>query len=461
MSKAFEAKDVTLKINNRTVLNDINMCIERGSICAVCGGEDSGKEYLKNMLLRSYDGKHRLTGDMTVNGVEIEKLDEKDARYSRMMDVGVLPLEISADISKYMTGKSYAVKPFDEKLVKSKKEILVEVKRLLHIMRIKNPDVLLRKRTASMTKKELRALYYACVIAASPSVIIAYGYEDGMDKTETDELYTLIIKICKIKNMALIVLTDDTVFAEKFCERIFYLKDEQIYDTAEDDSQYIAFKKSCELEEITKSEYSDIEVLDFSGVKFDKKDLYTINEKLYLGEILGIYANGNDKIDKVILGEKKTGCGEILTSGVNIRKLKRNERGIFVIDENMLSTFPENKTVKEIINECALNQYADKKTDRSIAVYSALNLSGIGTGRTDVKAEELSRLSGVKLGIACALAAGIKTLVIKGLETLKNTSRHEVIKVLNSICKEQKFSAVIISDDRKLLNSVCHKVLSE
>ncbi len=451
MSKAIFAEDVTVKIGNRTVLSDINMSVERGAICAVCGGEDSGKEYLKNMLLRQYGDKYKLTGKLTVDGMETELLREDDMRYARMLSIGVLPKEIKADASKYMTGKAYITIPFGEKIAKGKKEILIDAKRLLDIMQIKNPDTLLRKRTGSMNKKELRAIYYAAVLATSPAVLISYGPEDGMSEGETDELLRLVIKICKIKNTALLILTESADFAERYCEEIYFLNNGKLTPAEENRAEYDRFKENESKLTIKKTAAEDEVLYQATNVTLQKKGGSIMNASLRGGEITAVYSSNTNVAAKILCGNQKPFTGEISSNGQDICKIKKRERGVFRVWENIADSFPSGKSVKEVVS-CFAG--TGKKADRSLAVFNAITLSGLGAGKSDLQAEELSMLSGMKLGIACAVAADSRVLIISGIEKLKKLSQNDILESVAAVCEAKKVCAIIVSSDREIVEAI-------
>lgn len=451
MSKAIFAENVSVKIGNRTVLSDINMTVERGSVCAVCGGEDSGKEYLVNMLLRRYSDKYKLTGKLMVDGVETELLAENDMRYTRMLNIGVLPKEIKADASKYMSGKSYITMPFGEKIATGKKEILIDAKRLLDIMEIKNPDALLRKRTAAMSKKELRAVYYAAALATSPAVLVSYGPEEGMSEGETDELFRLVIKICKIKNIALLVLTESASFAERYCEEILFLKNGKLTSPQNNQDEYDLFRE-CENTLKVKRGVAEDELLwQATNLITQKKAGMPLNISLHSGEITAIYSSKPEATAKILCGEQKPLSGEILCGGQKICKVKRNQRGVFVLWDSVAKSFHADKSAKEVVS-CFAG--VGKKADRSLAVYNAITLSGLGAGKSDVLAGELNTISGMKLGIACAVAAGSKILIVSGIEKLKRISQNEILESISAVCAEKKMCAIIVSSDREITDKI-------
>ena len=86
-----EAKDVVkkYKVGSEiiTALNGINLSIEKGEFVAILGTSGCGKSTLLNML----SGLERPTkGDIIVNGVRINKVNEKNMSRFRAREMGFI-----------------------------------------------------------------------------------------------------------------------------------------------------------------------------------------------------------------------------------------------------------------------------------------------------------------------------------------------------------------------------------
>lgn len=66
-----EFKNVVFKMENRTIINNLNLIIKKGESIALVGPSGSGKSTLANLLMRFYDID---SGSICINGVDISKI---------------------------------------------------------------------------------------------------------------------------------------------------------------------------------------------------------------------------------------------------------------------------------------------------------------------------------------------------------------------------------------------------
>ena len=75
--KTIEYKDVSLKIEDNTLLNSINISIKSGEHIALVGDSGGGKSTFVNMLLRFYDPSK---GKILINGIDIKEFKQKSLK---------------------------------------------------------------------------------------------------------------------------------------------------------------------------------------------------------------------------------------------------------------------------------------------------------------------------------------------------------------------------------------------
>jgi len=74
---SIEYKDVSLKIEDNTLLNSINIDIKKGEHIALVGDSGGGKSTFVNMLLRFYDPTE---GKILINGINIQEFKQKSLK---------------------------------------------------------------------------------------------------------------------------------------------------------------------------------------------------------------------------------------------------------------------------------------------------------------------------------------------------------------------------------------------
>ncbi len=452
MVKALIAENLSLQLDGHTVLDEINLELEASSVTAVCGGALSGTEYLEKLFLRLYDGQnYKLHGRLLINGVETDLLSDEDMRFIRMLDIGFLSEDVSSLCAKGLNVKKYLLAPFGEKFSKSKLEIINNSKYILKTFGIEKVDSFLKKRVSSLTDRQRLALYFTAAVAANPSLLIIKA-PAKFECADIEEIYKNIVKICKIKSVTILFITEDIAFANKFCERIIVMKKGRIVDDtaldvlSDDYSRALATKEFAPLKKL-----SPLEDVILSG------NLKGCEFSLHRAEILGIKTD-NTKILKALCGFKAS--ADILCGGKKLASIPANSRRIYPLSYESISTFPKNRSVRMILDSFARVSKPKNKTGRNLLIHNALTNASMDVKMTDRKISSLSEYDGIKLALACAVCSNAKILLVSGIEKFSSPlMKCEILNAVWDVCKNLETSAIIVSDDEKLLNYIANKII--
>lgn len=205
-----EIKNLSKSFNNISVLNNINVTINDGDIYGIIGMSGAGK----STLIRCINMLERPTeGSIIVDGVEIEKLNEKDLRKQRskitmifqnfnlLMQRNCLknvmfPLEISGD------------KNSDNK------------KRALQLL---NMVGLLDKEGAypsQLSGGQQQRVAIARALATKPKILLCDEATSALDPKTTESILSLIQDINKQLGITVIIITHQMSVIEKICNRV-------------------------------------------------------------------------------------------------------------------------------------------------------------------------------------------------------------------------------------------------
>ncbi len=452
MVKALIAENLSLQLDGHTVLNEINLELEASSVTAVCGGALSGTEYIEKLLLHLFDTQnYKLRGRLLINGVETDLLNQEDMRFIRMLDIGLLHEDVSSDFAKGLNVKSYLLAPFGEKFSKSKREIINNSKYVLKTFGIERLESFFTKRVSSLSDEQRLALYFTAAVAANPSLLIIKA-PAKINSDSLDNIYSNIIKICKIKSITVLFITEDIAFANKFCERIIVMKKGSIVDDTSKDvlsDEYSRFLATKEFEPFSKTQPAEEIVLSAK-----LKDCEFL---LHRFEILGIKTK-DTKILKSLCGFKKSSY--VLLGDKKLSSVSANLRRIYPLSYESLSSFPKNRTVRMILDSYARVCKPRNKTGRNLIVHNSLTNASLDTGIIDRKVASLSEYDGIKLALACAVCSNAKILLVSGIEKFSSPlMQHEILNAIMNVCKNLETSAIILSGDEKILNSIANRII--
>ncbi len=452
MAKALEFLEFSLKYNSVQVLSKISFELEKGETLAVCGNAGSGKDYLVRAILRMYDREKKIYGEVRVNEIKLKLLPEADMRYVRMMDIGVLPTTIKAP--RHFTVKNYLCAPFGESLKKSKNDILLDAKGIMNLMGIKNPDALMSKKMSSLKPGELRSVIYSAALSTDPSLVISTGPDGDLPPHEAEELYNLIIKICKIKNSGFLLITSDISLAAKYCSKTVVLDNGSVAEIS-DKNNFTSpaarlLTKAANNASGSLSKHGETSVLNFSHLQL-KKGYGKLNFELCEGEILGVYTLSGSTFRT--MSSKK-----VIQNSV-VKHNEPSDINFLITNNRPKDLLPGHKRVFELMNEQFCRSGLEYKTRRAQMSERILGICKLGDDILDMYASEIDDFTAMKLMTAFSAASRIPLVICEFDKFMGRAEQYEIGDILSNLSKDEGTSALILSSERGILSALCHNVI--
>ncbi len=443
MVKALLLEDLYLRCGGQQIFSEVNMEAARGEIVAVCGTSGSCRDAFVKLLTRTFDVSYTLTGRLLVDGAEIERLPEEEMRFARMMNIAVLP-NVEEAASLHMSVQKYITLPFRESVKKTTHEMITDTKRIMQLLGVKDPERILHKRMSALHVKDLRAVLYATALSTDPAVAIAFADAPDMSPHEADELYTLLIKVCKIKNIALLLLTSDIHFARRFGEQVFIAKHDRIFPLEGAAHPYTHFlEAAAEMRAISFPARGENALLTAVNA-VPARGMQSMDFTLHSGEILAFSCKNGIP---VFSGKRNPVSGTILTAGTPIKKHKDFSKGVMPIFADM--PFPPAFTADEVV--CAFAVRPSKRLGTA-QIYTAIGLSS-DYGKTPVPPNSIYET--LRLGLACAAAAEAKIILLSDIDLLPAAAdRYEIFTLLSAVCAHTGAGALVFSDRTDVLHAL-------
>ncbi len=435
MNKAFLFDNISLSVGGKSIFSGISMAAERGEILAVCGPGSSHMPYLANLLSRCYDAPYSLTGQLFIDGADVERLNEEEMRFFRMMNVAVLP-SVKPDTSLRMSVQKYILLPFREGVKKTSHDIMTDAKRIMELLGTGNPERILRKKMSALSTKDLRAVMYAAALATDPAVAVFFADAEDMTAQEVEDLYMLLIKVAKIKNIALLFLTADLPLARRYGEKVYVAKQDKLFLLDGTANPYVQFlEEAAEMKPLTLPPAGEKELLTAASVVPARK-MKRMYFTLHSGEILVLpQRNGLS----VFSGKHRPVSGRLTVGRVSIRKSKAFRKGVFPISASML--FPPAHTIDAVLRAFAL-----RPSTRLSTAQIYMNL-GLLPDYGKMAVPQGSVYETLRLGLICAAAAEAPLLLVSDIDQIPSaTDRYEILTLLSAVCQQTGAGALVFSD---------------
>lgn len=213
-STIVEFRDVHKRFGRLTVLNGVDVALERGKTTVIIGESGTGK----SVLLKHMVGLiHPDSGEVHVAGQRIDKLKEWQLgpvrkRFGFLFQMGALFDSMTA-------GENIAF-PLLEHTHLSRDEIDEIVARKLALVGL---DGAQPKRPAELSGGQRKRVALARAIALDPEIILYDEPTTGLDPIRADTINDLIIKLKQELGVTSVVVTHDMTSAFKVADRILML----------------------------------------------------------------------------------------------------------------------------------------------------------------------------------------------------------------------------------------------
>ena len=212
-----EIRGVCKEFGDKTILKDINLTVENGTIVGLLGKNGAGK----STLIKCINQLYRFQGEIKVNGINYRQNSEKYLR-----NVGVL---LEPSYYEYMSAienlKSYA-----SLSGVSYKNIENEMKALLDIMGLGDS---INKNVSEFSFGMKQKLGVAMALAKKPDVLVLDEPTIGVDPKGLVAMFDILRDLAKKENTAIIFSSNNLKEVQDMSDRISFLKNGEIIQTVD------------------------------------------------------------------------------------------------------------------------------------------------------------------------------------------------------------------------------------
>lgn len=213
-----EIKGLHKKYNDIHVLKDINLTIEDGESYGLVGASGVGKSTLLGCIngLEEYH-----SGSITVDGVKIEELNDKQLRYFRK-NIGMIFQNFSL-INRKTVYQNIAI-PMECWGV-SKTEIKKKVHKLAEIVGLEDK---LLSRPTELSGGQKQRVAIARALTMNPKYILCDECTSALDPKTSSAILQLLDSIKKELGITIIVVTHEMSVVQQLCNKMAILERGQV-----------------------------------------------------------------------------------------------------------------------------------------------------------------------------------------------------------------------------------------
>lgn len=235
-----EARNVTkkYKVGSEiiTALDDVTLSIEQGEFLAILGTSGCGKSTLLNML----SGLERPTkGDIIVNGVRINKVNEKNMSKFRSKEMGFIFQQYNLIGS--LTALENVMLPLTIQGI-SKKDRMARSKAILERLGLGER---LNNKPSQMSGGQQQRVSIARSLVSEPKIIFADEPTGNLDSRTTIEILEFLQQIVREQGKTLIMVSHDVEVA-MYADRIVHMLDGKITSIEDNRKNIVAIEAKDE-----------------------------------------------------------------------------------------------------------------------------------------------------------------------------------------------------------------------
>ena len=214
-----ELKSVSMSFQDRRILDDVSLQVQRGEILVVIGPSGSGKSTLLRLMIGLLKPDF---GQIWVDGREISHLDEDELNRIRR-NMGMV-FQYSALFDSMTVGENVAF-GIRQHTKMPEEEILRVIRRTLRMVGLMGRESAMPSELSRGMKTRVSL---ARAIALNPKIVLYDEPTSGLDPVMSATINRLIMSTRRILGVTAVVVTHDMESAFTIADRIAMLYDEKI-----------------------------------------------------------------------------------------------------------------------------------------------------------------------------------------------------------------------------------------
>ena len=232
MSKILEVKELTVKIGNVQILNEVCLSLFKGKISALVGESGSGKSLTAFSFIDLLPkAAEIISGDVLYNGNSVFGLNEKEKRALRGGKISLVFQEPFSALNPVVKIGAQLLEVLMIHSKGSKRKARERAKKLLLSVKL-NEDVL-RKYPHELSGGMCQRVVIAMGISTHPDVLVLDEPTTSLDVSIQKDILELIVELKNQYNFATLFITHDFSVVKIIADDVFVMKEGRIVEYGE------------------------------------------------------------------------------------------------------------------------------------------------------------------------------------------------------------------------------------
>ncbi|WP_370223318.1 ABC transporter ATP-binding protein [Cytobacillus sp.] len=215
-----------------TLVQDINFGIKKGKILGLVGESGSGKTVTSMSILQLHDKKMDIRGSITLQGRELNGLENKEMRKIRGKDIAfIMQNPMNAFTPVFTIGHQFVETIRSHTTLKKKqaKELAIDV---MQSINLPDSDKLLKNYPFELSGGMLQRVMIAMAACLNPSVIIADEPTTALDLHSQSLVLRLLDKIRSEYGTSILLISHDLGVISEMADDVIVMQQGRIVEAA-------------------------------------------------------------------------------------------------------------------------------------------------------------------------------------------------------------------------------------
>lgn len=466
-------------------VRDVSLSVKPGEILTLVGESGCGKTALCRSILMLHNAHAEIEGGrILLCGRDMTRLSEAELTAARGRDAAMIFQDPLSSLNPVYAIGRQIMEPmlFHEKA--GRKEARQRAEELLRLVGIDNPEKRMAQYPHQLSGGMRQRAAVAIALACNPKLIIADEPTTALDEQTREMVMSLLRRICRQQNKALLFVTHDLRLAEHTTDRIAVMKDGKIVETGRAEDIFRAPSHAYTKKLLRFAGYG-LPGSHFHGKRGQEEDergegkrqrllsvrnlsksysfgrgrvnrvLKGVNLDIYKGEILGLVGKsgcGKSTLAQCIMGIQPADSGELLWTSPCKKQM---------IFQDSASAFNPRMTIEQIIAEpLVVAKGKETKEELKGLVFAMMDAAELPRELASRHPDDVSGGQRQRAAIARALITNPGFIIAdEPVSSLDVSTQATMIHLLKRIRDERNLTILLISHDLPMVEHISDRII--
>ena len=475
-----DVSGLTIRYGDETVVDGIDLYIERGESVGLVGESGSGKSQSAMAVLGLLPRGAEVSGSIEFDGQQLVGQPEQVLDTIRARRIGIVFQDPMQALNPYLRVGDQLRQVLLCHGLADKREADARVIEMLNRVGLPDPERQLHAFPHQLSGGMRQRVMIASALIAEPELLIADEPTTALDVTVQAQILDLLEEIRD--NTALLLITHDLGIVAGHCEHMIVLEKGRVVDAGHTTSVFAAPRHEhtrtllAAAPRVDRGEppapVTTNALLSVGKVSVDYDDMRAVSDVSFAvktGEtvaVVGESGSGKSSLVRAVLGLVPLAAGRVVYAGeplegpVQTRALAKR-RDLQLIFQDPMSALNPQMRVQTIVEEpLVVHEPGSTAAQRRARVVAVLEKVGLDERYLRRYPHQLSGGQAQRVAIARALVLEPKVLVCdEAVAALDGSVREQVLQLLRDVQRETQLSIVFISHDLAVVRTISHRVV--